>query len=152
MDSYASMVLGGEHRNVERLGLYVAWLINHQLFLPHVEEGAGRSMTRVRMQDQTGADFLSLELHGELKPEHLTDSGRRFTEKYLLGGQFDIDYDGVSFDGDNEWIRYAEVAPLITRAYRSAEKAESSVTGGLAKVLKFPAFGKKGSGKKAPNE
>ena len=32
MKSYASMVLGGESRNVEQLGAYVAWLINNRLF------------------------------------------------------------------------------------------------------------------------
>ena len=139
MKSYASMVLGGESRNVEQLGAYVAWLINNQLFQENIERAAGSGVTRVRMQDLTGADFLSTELHGELKPEQLTKAGRAFTEHYLLSGLYDKDYHQVQFMGDNEGLRYADLAPLISRAYRSFAKPErTGLSGTLAKVLKFP--------------
>ena len=139
MKSYASMVLGGEFHNVEQLGAYVAWLINNQLFQETIEGAAGSGVTRVRMQDLTGADFLSTELHGELKPEQLTKAGRAFTEHYLLSGLYDKDYQQVQFVGENEWLRYADLAPLISRAYRSFAKPERiSLSGTLAKVLKFP--------------
>ena len=139
MTSYASMVLGGEARNVEQLGAYVAWLINNQLFQEHIERDAGNGFTRVRMQDLTGADFLSTELLGELKPEQLTEMGRAFTEHYLLSDLYDKDYDQVHFIGDNEWLRYADLAPLISRAYRSySTPRRQSLGGKLAKILKFP--------------
>ena len=139
MKSYASMVLGGEFRNVEQLGAYVAWLINNQLFQETIERAAVSGVTRVRMQDLTGADFLSTELHGELKPEQRTKAGRAFTEHYLLSGLYDKDYQQVQFVGENEWLRYADLAPLISRAYRSFAKPERiSLSGTLAKVLKFP--------------
>lgn len=137
MTSYASMVLGGEDRNVEQLGAYVAWLINHQLFQDHVERSAGSALTRVRMQDLNGGDFLSLALHGELEAAHLTDQGRAFTEHYLLSGRYDKDYATVKFDGENEWQRYADLAPLITRAFREFEDGKKP-KGMLAKVLQFP--------------
>jgi hypothetical protein len=140
MKSYASMVLGGESRNVEKLGAYVAWLINNRLFQDNIEQAAGSGITRVRMQDLTGADFLSTELHGELKPEQLTEPGRAFTRHYLLSGVYDKDYLQVPFMGDNEWLRYADLAPLISRAYRSFSEPERTSLGGtLAKILKFPA-------------
>lgn len=139
MNSYASMVLGGESRNVEQLGAYVAWLINNQLFQEHIERAAGSGITRVRMQDLTGADFLSTELHGELKPEQLTEAGRAFTEYYLLSDLYDSDYQQVQFIGDNEWLRYADLAPLISRAFRSfSQPKQTGLTGTLAKILKFP--------------
>jgi hypothetical protein len=139
MKSYASMVLGGESRNVEQLGAYVAWLINNRLLHYSLESAEGREITRVRMQDLTGADFLATELHGELKPEQLTEQGRAFTRHYLLSGLYDKDFLQVQFIGDNEWLRYADLAPLISRAYRSFGEPERTGLGGtLAKVLKFP--------------
>ena len=133
------MVLGGDARNVEQLGAYVAWLINNQLFQTHVERVAERMMTRVRMQDVTGADFFSTELHGELKPEQLTQPGRAFTEHYLLTDLYDKDYQQVAFAGENEWLRYADLAPLISRAFREFNQPQRSSLGGtVAKILKFP--------------
>lgn len=136
MKSYASMVLGGESRNVEQLGAYVAWLINNHFFLEHIERAAGSGITRVRMQDLTGADFFSTELHGELEPEQLTEAGRAFTEHYLLSGLYDRDYQQIDFSGENEWLRYAELAPLISRAYRHF--SQPGLAGTVAKILKFP--------------
>ena len=139
MKSYASMVLGGEFRNVEQLGAYVAWLINNRLLQDNFEGAGARAITRVRMQDLTGADFLATELHGELKPEQLTEPGRAFTRHYLLSGLYDKDYLQVQFIGDNEWLRYADLAPLISRAYRSfSEPGRTGLGGALAKILKFP--------------
>ena len=139
MKSYASMVLGGESRNVEQLGAYVAWLINNRLLQDNFESAGGREITRVRMQDLTGADFLATELHGELRPEQLTDQGRAFTRHYLLSGLYDKDFLQVQFIGDNEWLRYAELAPLISRAYRSFSEPERTGLGGtLANILRFP--------------
>ena len=139
MKSYASMVLGGESRNVEQLGAYVAWLINNRLLQDNFESAGGPEITRVRMQDLTGADFLATELHGELRPEQLTDQGRAFTRHYLLSGLYEKDFLRVQFIGDNEWLRYAELAPLISLAYRSFSEPERTGLGGrLAKILKFP--------------
>ena len=139
MKSYASMVLGGESRNVEQLGAYVAWLINNRLLQDNFESAGAREITRVRMQDLTGADFLATELHGELKPEQLTKQGRAFTMHYLLSGLYDKDFLQVQFIGDNEWLRYAELAPLISQAYRSFSEPELTGLGGtLAKILRFP--------------
>lgn len=136
MKSYASMVLGGDSRNVEQLGAYVAWLINNQLFLEHIEQAAGSGITRVRMQDLNGADFLATQLHGELESEQLTEAGRAFTEHYLLSGLYDKDYAQVEFSGENEWLRYADLAPLISRAFRSFSKPTLGAK--VAKILKFP--------------
>lgn len=139
MNSYASMVLGGESRNVEQLGAYVAWLINNRLFQEEIERAAGAGITRVRMQDLTGADFLATELHGELLPEQLTKAGRAFTEYYLLSDLYDKDYQQVQLIGENEWLRYADLAPLISRAFRRFSEPEQTGLGGtLAKILKFP--------------
>lgn len=137
--SYASMILGGEARNVEQLGAYIAWLINNRMFTDYIERTCEDGITNVRLQSATGADFLATELHGELTPSALTDTGKAFTEHYLLSGRFDNDYRSVEFIGDNEWLRYADLAPLISKAFRDHESAQNPGTiKKLAKVIKFP--------------
>ena len=64
-------------RNVEQLGAYIAWLINNRMFTDYVERTCEDAITNVRLQSTTGADFLATDLHGELKPSHLTDEGDR---------------------------------------------------------------------------
>jgi hypothetical protein len=133
------MVLGGDTRNVEKLGAYVAWLINNRLFSDYVERTSEDAMTRVRMQSSTGADFLATELHGELQKNSLTDIGRRFTEYYLLSERYDKDFQEIEFEGDNEWVRYTELAPLISASFRNFQSAGKPTLGKkLAKVLRFP--------------
>ena len=133
------MILGGEDRNVEQLGAYVAWLINNRLFVDYVERTSADAMTGVRMQSSTGADFLATELHGELQASHLTEEGQQFTEHYVLTGRFDEDFQRVEFDGENEWLRYADLAPLISSAYRRFEEDRNPSLGKkLAKVIQFP--------------
>ncbi len=133
------MVLGGNARNVEQLGAYVAWLVNNRMFTDYVERTSEDALTNVRLQSSTGADFLATDLHGELKPTALTEEGKAFTEHYLLSGQFDADYATVEFHGENEWIRYSDLAPLISKALRDFQgESEPSVTKKIAKVLQFP--------------
>lgn len=138
METYGSMILGGEARNAEKLGAFVAWLITNRMFQQHVENAAGSAITRVRMHDLTGADFLSAQLHGELKPSQLNDVGRAFTEHYLVSGQYDEDYARVDYDGEDEWIRYQAVAPYITAAFQSNQKRGASKPKLMGKILKFP--------------
>ena len=133
------MVLGGADRNVEQLGAYVAWLINNRLFTDYIERTASDALTDVRLQSVNGADFLATELHGELKASDLTKEGQAFTEHYLLSGRYAADYQTVPFHGENEWLRYGDLAPLISAAYRAFNGAPvSGAKNKIAKVLQFP--------------
>ncbi len=139
MTTYASMILGGSDRNVEQLGAYTAWLINNRMFVEAIERISDDAITRVRMQSSTGADFLATELHGELESTHLTEQGMAFTEWYLVSGRYTQDYQKIEFDGENEWLRYADLSPLISAAYREFETGTKPSLGKkLAKVLQFP--------------
>ena len=141
-ESYASMVLGGDARNVEQLGAYIAWLVNNRMFTDYVERVSEDAITGVRLQSTTGADFLATDLHGELMPSHLTETGQQFTEHYLLSGLYDAHYESVEFDGENEWIRYGDLAPLISSAFREFQHKDalpgSGVVNKVAKILQFP--------------
>ncbi len=138
-DIYASMILGGESRNVEKLGAYVAWLIMNRLISNELETTESRIITRVRLHDASGADFLSTVLHGELRAEHLTAEGRIFTSEYLSNGNYEKDYAEVDYDGENEWHRYLDLAPKITRRYQAKRQSEEpGFIQKTAKVLRFP--------------
>ena len=136
--TYATMVLGEDNRNAESLGLLVAWLVAHDMMSESLESSVGRDMARVRMQDMTGADFLSVVLHGELASAHLSAAGQAFVESYLLTGRYQRDYDGAGYEGENEWHRYDELAPLISAAHQKLNKPQRN-----AKIIKFPFGGKK---------
>ena len=136
-DTYASVVLGGDARNAEFLGVMVAWHVTNHLIAPNLESRAGRTVARVRMQDMTGAGFLTTELDGELRPTHLSEEGQRFVEAYFLSGQFRSDFDAAEFDGDNEWERYDQVAPSISAAFRKF-RAPAEKPSTMGKILQFP--------------
>ncbi len=133
------MTLGGAERNVEKLGTYVGWLVANNLMTGQVERAGGSAGTRVRMQDLTGAGFLSTVLHGELNADQLTELGQGFTKHYFVSGQYDIDYDQIEYQGENDWIRYAQVAPKITAAFQKFKTPQKpSIIRATAKILSFP--------------
>jgi hypothetical protein len=137
-DVYQSIRLGGENRNAESLGDFVAWLIANNLLDPVLEERAGRQAARVKMQDLTGPAFLTTVLDGELKPEHLNAAGRSFCEHYLASGDYDRDYQQLEYEEENDWLRYDVVSSLISKVYRTFVKPEAPLKSLLAKVIQFP--------------
>ena len=135
-ESYASVVLGGQDRNAEYLGIFVAWLVSNQLISEALNQRASKSVARLRLQDLTGSGFLTTVLNGELKPEHLSDEGNRFVESYFVPGRYRADYDGVEVDEENEWVHYDAVAPKISAAWREHRKPAKKPI--LGKILQFP--------------
>lgn len=135
-DSYASVTLGGEDRNAEYLGIFVAWLVANDLLAEPLKRRAAKAVSRLRLQDLTGSAFLTTVLEGELRPDQLSEAGRDFAERYLVSGTYRRDFDAIAFDGDDEWAHYDVVAPLITAAWRGEPQPEKSPK--TAKILKFP--------------
>ena len=136
--TYGTLILGGDGRNAESLGLVVAWLISNRLISDYLERSRSDAIARVRMHDLTGPAFLTTILDGELKAEHLNAEGRRFAEEFLLDGRFQAIYDEANFVGDNEWARYATIAPKITSAWRPEPKPRPKPTTTSARILQFP--------------
>ena len=135
---YASVELGGTDRNVEYLGAFIAWLASNDMLAETLVRDAGSAVARVRMQDLTGPAFLTTVLHGDIRPEHLNDNGRRLVEQYFVTGAYRTDYESCEYKGDDEWLRYDEVAPKITSAWRRMSAAEANPVKRLAKVIRFP--------------
>jgi len=136
--SYQSIRLGGDDRNAESLGDFVAWLVANNLLDPALEQRAGSQLARVKMQDISGGAFLTTVLDGELKPEHLNSDGQNFCEHYLVSGDYDRDIDGFERNEENDWLRYDMVAPRISAAYRALNEPKISITSLIAKVIQFP--------------
>lgn len=138
-DSYDSIQLGGESRSAEFLGIFVAWLVVNHLIDAQVELAAGSSIARVRMQDLTGSAFLTTVLHGQLKPAHVNETGRKFIERYFVTGAYRDDFAACQYRGNNEWLLYDELAPKVTAAFRRLiDSPAGKASRRTAKILKFP--------------
>ena len=131
-------MLNGPERNVEYLGIFVAWLVSNNLLAVEIEQSVGRSTARVRMQDISGSAFLTTVLHGELKPGHLSETGRKFSEFYFVSGKYRADFDACNVKGENDWIDYDEVSPRISAAFREFAAPKPKIAKMVAKILKFP--------------
>tara|TARA_R110002072_G_scaffold20841_6_gene75236 strand:+ start:5222 stop:5650 length:429 start_codon:yes stop_codon:yes gene_type:complete len=137
-DVYQSIRLGGEDRNAESLGDFVAWLITNDMLDPVLAEQSGHEAARVKMQDLTGAAFLTTVLHGDLKPEHLNETGRNFCAHYLASDQYDRDYQQLEYEAENDWLRFDVVSAKISEVYRAFIKPEPALKKLAAKVIQFP--------------
>ena len=135
---YQTLRLGGEHRNAESLGDFVAWLVTHDLLDPALEERVGRQVARVKMQDLSGPAFLTTVLDGELRPEHLNAAGRGFCEHYLASGDYDRDYQQLEYEEENDWRRYDVVSSRISEVYRRFSAPEAPLRKLVANVIPFP--------------
>ncbi len=136
--SYQSIRLGGENRNAESLGDFVAWLVANNLLDPVLEKRAASEVARVKMQAISGGAFLTTVLDGELKPEHLNADGQKFCEHYLVPGDYDQEVASLALTEENDWRRYDIVAPRITAAYRALNTPAKSIKSKLARVIQFP--------------
>ncbi|MCZ6868183.1 MAG: hypothetical protein O7G84_01605 [Gammaproteobacteria bacterium] len=138
---YAQMRFGPNDDSIERLGIFVAWLVNHRLLRDEIEQSASRSVARVRLQDLTGSEFLSTVLHGDLRQAHLSERGNAFTRAYFVTGRFNDDLDEVSSEHHQKmdpWVRYDHIAPVITKAYEAWRLSlHPSPLTRLAKILPF---------------
>lgn len=140
--TYATIQLGGADRNVEKLGLLTAWLVSNNLTAASVEDNHGTAVTRLKMQDLSGPEFLTTALHGEIRADQLTPEGQAFLESYFVSGQFDADYASCDSEAEDDWLQYKAVAPLISAAWHHRQQPAKEA-GFTAKILRFPFGGKK---------
>jgi len=146
--TYDSLRLNGEENNVDRLGTFVAWLVANDLLASALEKSAGSAIARLRMQDLTGAEFLTTVMHGEFKVEHLADKAGKFVESYFVSGKYEADFSAAEHDfikdrsvednAENAWLLYDVVAPLISNAFHQFTNPPSKAKVTIAKILQFP--------------
>ncbi len=133
---YDAIAFGSADDGIRRIGVFLAWAVNHRMLSERLEKGAASAVARVRFRDLTGSEMLTTVCHGELSRLHLSDLGNQFAERwystgYLPAYERALDEErqtGASYDAthslDGEWALYDRLAPEITRAHRGPVRPE----------------------------
>ena len=104
--SYETIQFGDATANADRLGIIIAWLVSHQLTEANFEQENALAISRLRLEDMTGAEFFTTVLHGEFNSAFLNQYGQDFVEDYFLGGTYDHDYNQVKIHSCNVTTLY----------------------------------------------
>tara|TARA_E500000331_G_scaffold289203_1_gene284898 strand:+ start:125 stop:541 length:417 start_codon:yes stop_codon:yes gene_type:complete len=134
--SYETIEFGDSTANADRLGIIIAWLVSHQLTEANFEQENALAISRLRLEDMTGAEFFATVLHGEFGSAFLNQNGQDFVEDYFLGGTYDHDYNQVKVYTADERLLCNQVSLKISEAYRKFVEPPS-IGKKLAKVLRF---------------
>ena len=134
--SYETIQFGDTTANADRLGIIIAWLVSHQLTEANFEQENALSISRLRLEDITGAEFFTTALHGDFGSAFLNQLGQDFVEDYFLGGTYDHDYNQVKAYTDDKRVLCNHVSLKISEAYRKFVESPS-IGKKLAKVLRF---------------
>ena len=134
--SYETIQFGDVTSNADRLGMLIAWLVNHQLTDANFEKENAKAISRLRLEDMTGPEFFTTVLHGEFGSAFLNHLGQDFVEEYFLGGTYDYDYNQVKSGVADERLLSNHVSQRISKAYRKYVEPPS-LAKKLAKVLRF---------------
>ena len=81
--SYETIQFGDATSNTDRLGILIAWLVNHQLTDANFENENAKAISRLRLEDMTGPEFFTTVLHGEFGSAFLNHLGQDFVEEYF---------------------------------------------------------------------
>ena len=148
---YDAIDFGSEDDGIRRIGVFLAWLVNHRMLNDSLERESGHAAARVRIRDLSGSEMLSTVCHGELTTAHLSAAGNEFAQRYYTAEGYRAAYAlavadehryGASRDAltsaDGEWALYDLLAPEITRAHRGAHTPPPApATGPRRKVASF---------------
>ena len=134
--SYETIQFDDATANADRLGIIIAWLVSHQLTEANFEKKNAPAVSRLRLEDITGAEFFATVLHGEFGSAFLNQLGQDFVEDYFMSGSYDHDYNQVRRYTSDERLLCNQVSQKISKAYRRFVEPPS-IGKKLAKVLKF---------------
>jgi hypothetical protein len=109
---------GSFDRAAVPLGMYVAWLAQHQLLSEALTEAAATLVTRVRYREITGSELAMSGCSGVLAEEHLSPEGQAFTAQYYPGymDEFRRVFGDDPYAVADDWAHYDRIAPRLTRA------------------------------------
>ena len=134
--SYETIQFGDATANADRLGIIIAWLVSHQLTEANFEQENALAISRLRLEDITGAEFFTTALHGDFGSAFLNQRGQDFVEDYFLGGTYDHDYNQVKVYTADKHLLCNQVSLKISEAYRKFVEP-TSIGKKLAKVFRF---------------
>jgi hypothetical protein len=135
---YATISLGRVGNNTQALGALTAFLITHDLIHPALAQNHPSAVGRIKMQDLSGAAFLTTVLGGELRSEHLSSDGQVFCQQYLgSAAEQQVHAQAAKVD-EADWRFYDDVSPVLTALLRHKASPPSRFKKMAAKILKFP--------------
>ena len=134
--SYETIEFGDSTANADRLGIIIAWLVSHQLTEANFEQENALAISRLRLEDITGAEFFTTVLHGDFGSAFLNQRGQDFVEHYFLSGSYDHNYNQVKIYTADERLLCNQVSQKISKAYRKYLEPPS-IRQKLAEVLRF---------------
>ena len=134
--SYETIQFGDVTSNADRLGMLIAWLVNHQLTDANFERENAKAISRLRLEDMTGPEFFTTVLHGEFGSDFLNQLGQEFVEEYFLSSTYDHDYSQVESSAADTRLLSNHVSQRISKAYRKYVEPPS-LAKKLAKALRF---------------
>ena len=135
---YATIALGRIGNNTQALGALVAYLVTNDLLNQQLVQDYPSAVGRIKMQDLAGAAFLTTVLGGELRSEHLSESGQTFCEAYFGSEAEQQIHAQAAEDEEEDWRFYDAVSPVLTTLFRGKASPPSSFKKRVAKILKFP--------------
>ena len=103
------------------IGMFVSWLINHQLWgsFPGIDWSSTVSL--VRNRSMSGRTFILEHCDGKLMSEMLTEEGAAFSEAYYLKSYLKDFQRVLARDGDNlvddTWDNYDRLAKVISEKH-----------------------------------
>lgn len=135
---YATIALGRVGNNTQALGALTAFLVTHDLLNPALVQNHSSAVGRIKMQDLSGAAFLTTVLGGELRSEHLSSEGEAFCQQYLASAAEQQVCARAAMSDEEDWRFYDDVSPLLTTLFRGKATPPSKFKKMAAKILKFP--------------
>ena len=93
--SYETIQFGDALANADRSGIIIAWSVSHQLTEANFARENASAVSRLSLEDMTGAEFFTMALHREFGSAFLNQREQDFVEDYFLSGTYDHDYNQV---------------------------------------------------------
>ncbi len=109
---------GGFDRASVPLGIYVAWLANHQLLSDGFCDRVGELLTRVRFREVTGSELALAGCGGVLESAQLNAEGESFTSHYYgrYLDDFRAEFGMDPYSVKDDWDHYDRMARRLTAA------------------------------------
>lgn len=98
------------------MGLYLAWCVNMNLISQQLHDEAEQLILRVRYREITGTVLAVSACGGRLSAEHLSETGRRFTEAHYAHYLTALEKEfGSLYHFPDKWSSYDRIAPMLTK-------------------------------------
>ncbi len=116
-----------EYQAGVHIGMYLAWIILHELFSPTLRERCGADIEAVMGREKTGTQALMDDCVGILESAMLSERGCLFTDYYYghdpEESRYREDYSDTFIDHptvyhvDDTWANFDQIEDVINDAY-----------------------------------